>query len=258
MDTRSVAEIRALFKATPFEELDSFVAEFSCDPRAGVQTLVRAAQHKCQAERDERERIQRMMALQLRLHEAGYMVIAGVDEVGRGALAGPVSAAAAVLDAGVHIPGLDDSKRLTPAAREIVAERVRKAAIALSVAHVTSDRVDALGIARANTLAMCMALQELPHAVDHVIADGLEVDLCMPSTFVVGGDRLCACVAAASVVAKVERDSLMREFDSTYPGYDFAINKGYGTVEHIEAIDRLGPSPVHRLSFAPCSQHRLF
>jgi len=102
------------------------------------------------------------------------------------------------------------------------------------------------------------ALDSLPLQVDHVIADGLGQDLGRPATFVVGGDRRCACVAAASILAKVERDALMRDLDSEYPGYDFAANKGYGTGDHMSAIVELGPSPVHRMSFSPCSQERLF
>lgn len=244
--------------AAPLEALDALVIQFLDDPRAGVQAAVAVARRRLAADEAERTRVFRMMALQSTLHEAGYAVIAGVDEVGRGALAGPVSAAAVVLDVRTHVAGLDDSKRLKPAVRESVAQRVREAAIAISVAHVTPQRIDALGIAAANTLAMRTAIDGLSLSVDHVIADGLAVDLRILSTFVVGGDRQCACVAAASVVAKVDRDALMRELDGDYPGYGLAANKGYGTADHLEAIERIGPSPIHRLSFTPCGQHRLF
>jgi ribonuclease HII len=255
---RCVDEIRTLFRAAALNDVDALISEFADDSRAGVQALIRSARNRLAADQNEHQRVLRMMELQLRLHAEGLSLVAGVDEVGRGALAGPVTAAAAVLDASVHIPGLDDSKRLTPANREIVAARVREAAIALCVAHVPSERIDALGISAANTLAMRTALDGIRPAVDHVIADGLAVDLGRPSTFVVGGDRVCACVAAASVVAKVERDALMRALAIEHPDYDFQINKGYGTPEHLEAIARLGSSPVHRKSFSPCSQDRLF
>lgn len=258
MGTHSVSEVRLLFVTADAADLPDLIEKFSADSRAGVRALVTSAQRKLAAEEAERDRVRLMMTLQRQLHESGYTLIAGVDEVGRGALAGPVSAAAVILGADCHIPGLDDSKRLSPSAREVVALRVHDAAIAVSVAHIPPDQIDALGIGGANTLAMRTAIQTLPVTADHALGDGLPVDLGMSSTFVVGGDRKCACIAAASVVAKVERDRLMKENDALFPGYQFSINKGYGTVEHIEAIQRIGPSPIHRLSFSPCSQDRLF
>lgn len=258
MKQDGISEIRSLFKNAPAEALPGYITRFSDDPRAGVQQIVRLAGRRLDAENAERDRLRAMMALQAHLHDDGHILIAGVDEVGRGALAGPVSASAVILPLDAHIPGLDDSKRLSATSRESISLLVKRCATAFVVAHIGPSRIDALGIAAANTLAMRTALDGLGSAVDHVIADGRAVDLGCPATFVVGGDRQCACVAAASIVAKVERDTLMREMDMQYPGYGFAINNGYGTAEHLEAIESLGPSPIHRLSFAPCGQHRLF
>lgn len=258
MAARGIDDIRALFRESAFDDLADLIAAYTDDPRSGVKTLVRSAAARLQAEQDDVARVQGMMVLQRQLHDAGHMLVAGVDEVGRGALAGPVTAAAVILEADVHIPALDDSKRLTPAQRLTVAAIVRERAIAVSVAHVEPKLIDSLGIVAANALAMRTALDDLDVTADHVIADGLPTQIDMPCTFVVGGDRRCACVAAASVVAKVERDALMRVLDGEFPGYDLALNKGYGTLEHIQSIQSIGPSPVHRLSFSPCCQDRLF
>ncbi len=185
-------------------------------------------------------------------------LVAGVDEVGRGALAGPVTAAAVLLDAGADIPGLADSKTLTPRQRARVDSVIRASAAAVAVAHVPPGVIDALGIAEATRRAMLEAVAALavrPHAV---VVDGLPVDLGVESHAVVRGDSLVAAVAAASIVAKVARDGLMAELDHEFPGYGFATHKGYGTPDHLAAIERLGPCEIHRRSFAPCSQRRLF
>lgn len=185
-------------------------------------------------------------------------LIAGVDEVGRGALAGPVTAAAVILRYGTEIPGLADSKAMSPKRRLCVEAAIRDSAAAFAVAHVDSAVVDALGIAEATRRAMILAIAGLPIKPHLVLVDGLPVDLGIESRAVVRGDSLVAAIAAASVVAKVSRDALMVEADSAFPGYGFAVHKGYGTQDHLEAIERLGPCAIHRLSFAPCSRQRLF
>jgi ribonuclease HII len=185
-------------------------------------------------------------------------LIAGIDEVGRGALAGPVTAAAVILPRDVEIQGLADSKTLTPSKRMTVAAAVQQVAIAVSVAHVEPAVIDAVGIAEATRRAMLGALAGLSVDPHLALIDGLPVELGIEAYALVKGDSLLASVAAASVVAKVARDGLMAELDQAHPGYGFAVHKGYGTAEHLAALERLGPSPVHRMSFAPCSQRRLF
>jgi len=186
------------------------------------------------------------------LRRAGYRYVAGVDEAGRGPLAGPVVAAAVVLDGRSRIPGLQDSKRLSPRQREEVAEAIRRKAVSWAVAQATVEEVDRLNVLHASRLAMRRAVEQLSVRPSVVLVDGgwgLVTDL--PQRVVVGGDGTVACIAAASVLAKVERDRIMVELDRAYPGYGFAQHKGYACPAHLEALRRLGPSPVHRRSFAP-------
>lgn len=178
--------------------------------------------------------------------------MAGVDEAGRGPLAGPVVAAAVVLDGRTRIPGLQDSKRLTARQREEVAELVRRRAASWAVAEATVEEVDRLNVLHAARLAMRRAVEKLSVPPSMILVDGRwGVAMAVPQRVVVGGDATVACIAAASVLAKVERDRLMVELDRLYPGYGFADHKGYACPAHLEALRRLGPSPVHRRSFAP-------
>ncbi len=258
MAMRTVSEITAELTTADAADLALLIRRHRADDRAGVRAAVERARRRLNAARNESERLRRLMDIQNELHAHGYKVVAGIDEVGRGALAGPVTAAAILLPSDAVICGIDDSKLLTPARREQLAECIRGVAEGVSVRHVGPDVIDDIGIAHATVRAMHEALVGLGRAVDHLIVDGLPVELPIPARFVIDGDRHCACVAAASIVAKVSRDALMRGLDATYAPYGFAANKGYGTPEHIAAIERFGPSAVHRLSFAPCMQRRLF
>jgi ribonuclease HII len=178
--------------------------------------------------------------------------VAGVDEVGMGPLAGPVVAAAVVLPERAALPGLDDSKRLSRAARERLARAIREQALGVAVAEVSAREIDAGNVLRASQEAMRRALAALPVAPDHVLVDGREVPgLGLPQTAIVGGDARDASIAAASIVAKVHRDALMRELERSHPGWGFAVHMGYATRAHLAALRRLGPSPAHRRSFAP-------
>jgi ribonuclease HII len=195
------------------------------------------------------------MARQGELHGLGFAVVAGIDEVGCGALAGPVTACAIVFDVTTRIEGLNDSKKLSPEARIRVADSVRTRSVACAVAHVGSDEIDRLGIRAATRLAWESALTALGLDVDHVLVDGNDPGaLRIPTTSVVRGDSSEASIAAASVVAKVERNALMVAAAGDFPGYGFEVNFGYGTPEHLSALASLGPSRFHRMSFAPCSQ----
>jgi ribonuclease HII len=185
-----------------------------------------------------------------RLWAAGSRRVAGVDEAGRGPLAGPVVAAAVVLPPDAHLPGLDDSKRLTAARREALAAAIRAQAAAWCVAEADVEAIDRLNIARASFLAMRRALAGLGIAVDHVLVDGFRIPgYGGGQTPIVGGDHLSNSIAAASVLAKVHRDERMVAWDAVWPGYGFARHKGYGTAEHVAALQRLGPCPLHRRSF---------
>jgi ribonuclease HII len=182
----------------------------------------------------------------------GYQVVAGVDEVGMGPLAGPVVGGAVVLPIGVRIPGLDDSKLLTADQRERLDRSIRRRALAVSVCAVDHAQVDSLGLIRARHLATAGAVAGLGIPAEYLLVDAWDVpDAQMAQMAVVKGDRICASIMAASIVAKVARDSAMIEYDRLYPGYGFAGHKGYATPAHRAAIRRLGPSPIHRTSWAP-------
>jgi len=197
----------------------------------------------------------------------GLTRLAGLDEAGRGPLAGPVIAAAVNVPrdqlerlAGDAWAGLTDSKKLTPARREFFFARItQEAGVAFAVGRAEVAEIDRLNILRATHLAMKRALDALPGGIDCVLVDGLPVPgLPFPSRAFVGGDGQSLLIAAASVVAKVVRDREMTEADAAYPGYGFAEHKGYGTAAHLDALGRLGPSPLHRRSFAPVRQMTLF
>jgi len=195
------------------------------------------------------------LACEQPLWEAGFRYLAGVDEAGRGALAGPVAAAAVILPAEAsltqRLAGVRDSKQMTPAEREYWAVRIRQAAISWSVGFASAGEIDALGIVAATCLAAQRALESLSSPPEWLLTDYLllrEVDL--PQIALVKGDQRSLSIAAASVLAKTSRDALLRDLDARYPGYGFARHKGYGTPFHRAAIRRLGYCPLHRKSFA--------
>lgn len=182
----------------------------------------------------------------------GYEVVAGVDEVGMGPLAGPVVGGAAVLRIGDRIPGLNDSKLMTAGERERVDAIIRRRAVAVSVCAVDHAQVDRLGLYRARILASAGAVAGLGVKAQYLLVDAFDVpDAPLPQMAVVRGDRTCASIMAASIVAKVARDNTMIEYDRLYPGYGFAEHKGYATPSHRAAIRRMGPSPIHRTTWAP-------
>jgi ribonuclease HII len=181
---------------------------------------------------------------------AGHLVVAGVDEVGRGALCGPVAAAAVVLGDDFDPEGLDDSKRLTRRQREALDARIRERARAFAVGFAEPAEIDRVNILKATLLAMRRAVLALPEKPDLLLVDALTVPgLDVEQRAIVKGDALSVSIAAASIVAKVARDALMRDLDREHPGYDLARNMGYGSEEHREALRRLGPSTIHRRSF---------
>jgi len=256
----TVTEARARIAACSREELPTLLRRLSRDPRTGVRQLAAAAKSRLDRMLAEEARLEGLTSRQLELHALGIAVVAGLDEVGRGALAGPVTACAVVLESDCRIEGLDDSKRLAPEVRERIADVVRTRAVAFHVAHADAAEIDRFGIGHATRLAWQRALEGLDLEVGHALVDGNDPGaLRVPATAVVRGDSLVACIAAASVLAKVERDAWMGRLALEYPEYGFDANRGYGTAEHLAAIAEFGPSLVHRRSFAPCaSQESLF
>jgi ribonuclease HII len=182
---------------------------------------------------------------------AGAHMVAGVDEVGRGSLFGCVVAAAVILDPEYRLRGLRDSKLLLPERRELLAERIRKHAVAWAVAAVDAATIDQINIYQASRLAMKEAVSRLAAVPDHLLVDALRLDCDLPQFPIIHGDALSVSIAAASILAKVERDRLVREWDQVFPMYGLASNKGYSTPHHLAALRQHGPCPLHRQSFAP-------
>lgn len=192
------------------------------------------------------------------LWRAGVTKVAGVDEVGVGPLAGPVVAAAVIVPEGMRLRGVDDSKKLTPALREVLAAEVAARALGIGIGVVEVADIDRLNIYHAALEAMRRAVLALPFTPEHVVVDARRIpNLDVPQTALIHGDARSFSVAAASIVAKVTRDRMMRELDVLYPQYGFRDNMGYGTPGHLAAIAQHGPSPVHRRSFAPVRELRL-
>ena len=207
------------------------------------------------ARQAEASRISRLFRLRRELFRAGCQHVAGVDEVGVGPMAGPLVAAAVILPARVRLPGLDDSKKLTAAARQRLDGEIRRQALAVAVAEISVEEVDRINVLRASWLAMTRALAALPLRPDHVLIDAHALpELEIPHTSLPKGDARDGSIAAASIVAKVHRDAIMAGLDERYPGYGFARHMGYCTSEHRRALARLGPCAVHRRSFAPVAQ----
>ncbi len=254
MELRGVplAEIRRRFVRDGECVSAALLAALRGDPRAGARALLESLEARRERSAQERRRLRRLFAFERDLHRQGVERVAGVDEVGMGPLAGPVVAASVVLPSGVRLPGLNDSKRLSRAARERVAGEIRTLASSLSVGWAGPEEIDRLNIYQAGLLAMRRAVEGLRGRPDLVLVDARSVPgLALPQRAIADGDARVGCIAAASVVAKVYRDALMRELDRVYPGYGFSTNAGYGTAEHLRALKRRGPTPVHRLSFAP-------
>lgn len=186
---------------------------------------------------------------------AGAVMVAGVDEVGRGSLFGSVVSAAVILDRGYRVRGLRDSKLLLPERRELLARRIREHAVAWAVAAVDAARIDQINIYHASRLAMREAVMRLQPAADHLLIDAMRLDCELPQKAIIHGDALSASIAAASILAKVERDRMMCEWDPIFPEYGLASHKGYSTPKHLAALREYGPTPLHRQSFAPVWQN---
>jgi ribonuclease HII len=196
--------------------------------------------------------------LERELRARGFVSVAGVDEVGRGALFGPVVAAAVILRPERPIRGLNDSKQLDPRRREVLSGRIRERAAAWSIAAVDAAIIDLINIYQATRLAMRLAIQRLTPAADFLLIDALPIDLPVPQKPLIKGDARCHAIAAASIIAKVYRDQLMCEWDTVFPEYGLAEHKGYSCPQHLAALEEYGPTPLHRVSFAPVRARCLF
>ena len=225
--------------------------ELILDGRAGVQAAISKRKRELQKQVDEDMRLEKMLAYEKELYAQGIHLIAGVDEVGRGPLAGPVVAAAVILPKACKIPGLNDSKKIPKSKHKEIYEAVLQNAIAIGIGIKDNQVIDQVNIYEATKLAMMEAIGQLEPQPQHLLIDAMRLDLPIPQTSIIKGDANSLSIAAASIVAKVTRDQMMEEFDKEYPGYDFAQNAGYGTAKHLAGLDKLGVTPIHRRSFEP-------
>ena len=225
--------------------------ELILDGRAGVQAAISKRKRELQKQVDEDLRLEKMLAYEKELYTQGIQLIAGVDEVGRGPLAGPVVAAAVILPEDCKISGLNDSKKIPKSKHKEIYEAVLQNAVAIGIGIKDNQVIDQVNIYEATKLAMMEAIGQLEPQPQHLLIDAMKLDLPIPQTSIIKGDANSLSIAAASIVAKVTRDQMMEEFDREYPGYDFAQNAGYGTVKHLAGLDKLGVTPIHRRSFEP-------
>ena len=245
----TISEIREILKKDDVPE--EVLKEILSDERKGVRDLAASYMRRLERESRERMRVEALYEVESEFYKRGMTHIVGIDEVGRGPLAGPVTVAAVILKPHWLAPGLNDSKKVTPTPREAHSARIHEEAVDLSIVSMPPSEIDAVNIYQATMEAMYQAVKNLHVKPDAVIVDAMPLHFPCPTISMILGDARSASVAAASIAAKVYRDHLMDEYDEKYPGYGFARNKGYGTAEHIEALRRLGITPIHRKSFEP-------
>lgn len=245
---KSTSEIKNILQAATIEELPEFIAAYSGDQRAGVRKLVETAAKKLQALEKETARIEA-----LRLYEeqySQYEFICGIDEVGRGPLAGPVVAGAVILPKGCRILYINDSKQLSEKKREELYEIILEQAVSCAVGYASPERIDEINILQATYEAMREAVGKLHPAPEILFNDAVTIPgISLPQVPIIKGDAKSISIGAASIIAKVARDRDMREYDKIFPEYGFAENKGYGSTGHIAALQKYGPTPIHRRSF---------
>lgn len=230
---------------------DTRFEQFSTDSRLGVQKAVIKRKKEIQAENDEKKRLEAMLRYEQALYQKGVTLIAGVDEVGRGPLAGPVVAAAVILPRNCQIKGLNDSKKIPKKKHQTIYNQVMKEAVAIGVGVKDQTIIDQVNIYEATKLAMLDAILQLNPQPQALLIDAMQLDIPMSQQSIIKGDANSLSIAAASIVAKVTRDRMMTEFDKKYPGYGFAQNAGYGTQMHLAGLKKFGISPIHRQTFEP-------
>ena len=230
---------------------DPMFQQLSLDMRKGVQTALKSCQKRIEKEQKRAEHFIEMQYYERLAYQEGASFIAGVDEVGRGPLAGPVVAAAVILPKNIEDLGFDDSKKLSSSKREEIYRLIQEKAIAIGIGIVDADIIDKVNIYQASRLAMQQAVSELKIQPDYLLIDAMKIDVNTPQIGIIKGDAKSISIAAASIVAKQVRDQMMQEFDELYPGYDFSNNAGYGTPKHLEGLHSKGICPIHRKTFAP-------
>ena len=246
--SKSIAEIKKEFEHAAESEWDALCGLYASDERRGVQNLIAGCRKKQAALDRERERLYAMKAYERKYEQYSY--ICGIDEAGRGPLAGPVVAGAVILPRGCEILHLNDSKKLSAARREELYDEIMEKAVSVGVGMASPARIDEINILQATYEAMRQAVDSLSTEPELLLNDAVTIpEMTIPQVPIIMGDAKSVSIAAASIIAKVTRDRLMIQYDDILPGYGFAQNKGYGSKEHIEALKSLGPTPIHRRSF---------
>ena len=248
MNKKSISHIKEEFEQADAAQRAVLYEVYSSDDRAGVKKLVSAYRKKEEALQKERMRLEDMRSFEHKY--STYSLICGIDEAGRGPLAGPVVAGAVILPKDCEILYLNDSKKLSPAKREALYEEIMEKAEAVGVGMASPARIDEINILQATYEAMREAVDNLGVTPELLLNDAVTIpDVSIPQVPIIKGDAKSVSIAAASIIAKVTRDRLMVQYDKILPGYGFARHKGYGSKDHIEAIRRLGPTPIHRQTF---------
>ncbi len=248
MNEEKIAVIQEKFRSASLEMLPALMADYADDKRAGVVKLVQSGAKKLAAYERELQRVQAMLCYEREY--ASYHAICGIDEAGRGPLAGPVVAAAVILDVNCPILDVNDSKQLSEKKREALYDVIMEKAVSVGVGMASPEVIDEINILQADYAAMREAVSKLNPQPDLLLNDAVTIpEVRVRQVPIIKGDAKSLSIAAASIIAKVTRDRMMREYDRLFPEYGFAKNKGYGTAEHIEALKAFGPSPIHRRSF---------
>lgn len=243
-----ISEIRSKLTANPS---DDFLHSLKDDPRKGVQQALKSYYLRKKREQTKEQAFEKRLRFEHSFWNQGLNLVAGIDEVGRGPLAGPVVSSAVILPHDFHLIEVNDSKQLSAKLREELYQEILKQSVAVGIGVADAGKIDQLNIYQATRLAMLQAVNNLQFQPDQLIIDAMEIDTLVPQLKLIKGDAKSASVSAASIVAKVYRDHLMQFYDQIYPGYDFIHNVGYGTQKHLDGLKRYGITPIHRRSFGP-------
>ncbi len=243
-------DIKKMFQETSIDNLDFLFDKFEEDERASVKKIVEQYKNKKQKYLDELNRLDEITKYEKELYDLGYENICGIDEVGRGPLAGPVVSACVIMPKGIKIPYVNDSKKLSAKKREELFEEISKKATAISIGIVTAEEIDEINILNATKKSMVDAIDKLEVRPDYLLIDAVRLNgVNINQTNIIKGDEKSHSIACASIIAKVTRDNMMKQYGELYPYYDFASNKGYGSKNHMEAIKHFGICPIHRKTF---------
>jgi ribonuclease HII len=245
----TITQIKNWFKQAERDEITSYLPSLRSDTRSGIQQLLKQWEQKEQQLQQRLKHWDELNIEEKQLKQDGYTLVAGVDEVGRGPLAGPVVAAAVILPADFFLLGVNDSKQLKREEREEFSKQIREQAVACSVSFIDAKEIDRINIYQATIKAMSQALTDLHTPPQFALIDAMKLPIPLPHKSIVKGDAKSVSIAAASIVAKVARDEWMTEMAQLYPQYGFERNMGYGTKEHINALQAYGPTPIHRRTF---------